>query len=89
MSTKTAVLAATAAPSTPSQDLASAIFGIVARLRQGRARRRTHLLLSDLEDHILDDIGVDPSHVRGTRPRAVDWVVESHSGAARIVFIGR
>lgn len=89
MSTKTKVLAATAVPAALSEGLASALFRVVARRQQDRARRRTHLLLSDLEDHVLDDIGVDPSHVRGTRPGAVDWVVQSQSGTARLVFIGR
>jgi uncharacterized protein YjiS (DUF1127 family) len=63
--------------------------GLFARLRRNWARRRTHILLSDLDDFTLDDIGLDPSHVRRTRPGAVDWVVQSHSGTARLVFIGR
>ena len=62
---------------------------IAARLRQYRARRRTHLLLADLDDHTLDDIGLDPSHIRKTRPGAIDWVVQTHAGTARLVFIGR
>ena len=89
MSTKIAVLAATAAPAAASENLTSALFRTIDRVRDYRVRRRTHLILSDLEDHILDDIGVDPSHVRGTRPGAVDWVVQSHSGTARLIFIGR
>jgi uncharacterized protein YjiS (DUF1127 family) len=63
--------------------------GLFARLRQNWARRRTHILLADLDDSTLDDIGLDPSHVRRTRPGAVDWVVQTHSGTARLVFIGR
>ena len=63
--------------------------GLFARLRQNWARRRTHTLLADLDDFTLDDIGLDPSHVRRTRPGAVDWVVQTHAGTARLVFIGR
>ena len=84
-----AVLAATAAPAASPRVLPRRYSASSTAVQQDRARRRTHLLLSDLEDHILDDIGVDPSHVRGTRPGAVDWVVQSHSGTARLVFIGR
>jgi uncharacterized protein YjiS (DUF1127 family) len=63
--------------------------GMLAALRQHRVRRRTHLILSDLEDYLLDDIGLDPSHIRKTRPGAVDWVIQTHAGTARLVFIGR
>lgn len=65
------------------------LSGMLAALRKLRARRRTHLILSDLEDYILDDIGLDPSHVRRTRPGAVDWVIQTNAGTARLVFIGR
>ena len=60
--------------------IASALSALSQRRQQDRARRRTHLLLADLDDQTLDDIGADPSHVRRTRPGAVDWVVQTHSG---------
>jgi uncharacterized protein YjiS (DUF1127 family) len=63
--------------------------GIVAKLRRDWSRRRTHLLLADLDDHTLDDIGLDPSHVRRTRRGLTDWVIQTQSGTARLVFIGR
>lgn len=84
MTTKTAIWGAEA----PQQETIG-LSGLVARFRQNWARRRTNILLSDLDDVTLDDIGLDPSHVRRTRPGAVDWVVQTHSGTARLVFIGR
>lgn len=84
MTTNTALWGAEA-----SQSETIGFSGLIARLRQNWARRRTHVLLADLDDLTLDDIGLDPSHVRRTRPGAVDWVVQTHSGTARLVFIGR
>jgi uncharacterized protein YjiS (DUF1127 family) len=86
MTTKTATWGAeTSQPG----GFASLFADIAERLRRFRARRRTLLILADLDDHTLDDIGFDPSHVRTTRPGAVDWVVQTHAGTARLVFIGR
>jgi hypothetical protein len=65
------------------------LSGFADRIRRNWARRRTHMLLADIDSYLLDDIGIDPSHVWRTRPGAVDWVVQSHSGTARLVFIGR
>lgn len=53
------------------------------------SRRRTNLLLADLDDLTLKDIGLDRSQVRRTRQGLADWVVQTHSGTSRIVFIGR
>ena len=69
--------------------ISATLSNLAEQLRRFRARRRTHLILSDLDDNTLDDIGLDPSHVRRTRPGAIDWVVQTHSGTARLVFIGR
>jgi uncharacterized protein YjiS (DUF1127 family) len=66
-----------------------AFSGIVARLRRNWSRRRTHLILADLDDHTLDDIGVDPGHVRRNRRGLTDWVIQTQAGTARLVFIGR
>jgi uncharacterized protein YjiS (DUF1127 family) len=86
MTTKTATWGAESLQPT---GINAALSGIAERLRRFRAQRRTHLILADLDDHTLDDIGLDPSHVRRTRPGAIDWVVQTHSGTARLVFIGR
>jgi len=72
-----------------SDGLIATLSGLADRIRRNRARRRTHMLLADIDSYLLDDIGIDPSHVRRTRPGAVDWIVQSHSGTARLVFIGR
>jgi hypothetical protein len=72
-----------------SDSTGAGFTSFLTRLRQNWARGRTYTLLADLDDLTLDDIGLDPSHVRRTRPGAVDWVVQTHSGTARLVFIGR
>jgi uncharacterized protein YjiS (DUF1127 family) len=61
----------------------------VTEMRRARTRSRTNLVLSDLDDFILDDIGVDPAGVRRRSSGMVDWVVQTQSGTARLVFIGR
>ena len=83
MTTKTA-------PGAPkTQSTIGILSSLLATLKRNWAQRRTHITLADLDDHTLNDIGLDPSHVRRTRPGAVDWVVQTHSGTARLVFIGR
>ena len=54
-----------------------------------RAKRRTMTALAELDDHALLDIGVNPSDVHRSHRAVTDWVVQSHSGTARLVFIGR
>lgn len=58
-------------------------------LSRARSKRKTAAALADLEDHVLVDIGFDPSQVRRRERSTLDWVVHSHSGTARLVFIGR
>jgi uncharacterized protein YjiS (DUF1127 family) len=82
------IAAGWAEPSEPI-NLGVTFSRLLERMRRYRAARRTRLVLSELDDHTLDDIGLDPSHVRRTRPGAVDWVIQSHAGTARLVFIGR
>ena len=53
------------------------------------SRRKTAMLVADLDDHILQDIGIDPHNVRRPRAEMRDWVVDAKSGPARLVFIGR
>ena len=53
------------------------------------SRRKTAMLVADLDDHILHDIGLDPQNVRRPRAEMRDWVVDAKSGPARLVFIGR
>jgi len=53
------------------------------------SRRKTEMLVADLDDHILNDIGLDPQNVRRPRAEIRDWVVDARSGPARLVFIGR
>jgi uncharacterized protein YjiS (DUF1127 family) len=60
-----------------------------AALKRRWSSRRTNLLLADLDDLTLKDIGLDRGQVRRTRQGLADWVVQTHSGTSRIVFIGR
>lgn len=86
MTTKTA---SWGAESPRSDGIGATLSRIVTLLKASRARRRTRVLLADLDNHTLDDIGLDPNHVWRTRPGLVDWVVQTQSGTARLVFIGR
>ena len=74
--------------SQPNGFLSTLSFLIQAAF-DARARRRTEAALAELDDHALLDIGVDPSDVRRHHRTVTDWVVQSHSGTARLVFIGR
>ncbi len=53
------------------------------------SRRKTAMLVADLDDHVLRDIGIEPGDVRRPRAQINDWVVDARSGPARLVFIGR
>jgi uncharacterized protein YjiS (DUF1127 family) len=83
MSTNTAFWGATSSQS----------HGFFARLAapflDARAKRRTVTALAELDDYALVDIGIDPADVRRSHRAVTDWVVQSHSGTARLVFIGR
>ena len=85
MTTRSAVLGAPIAQT----GFLAALSGMVATVRRGWSERRTNLLLADLDDHTLDDIGLHPSQVRRTRQGLTDWVVQTQSGTSRIIFIGR
>ncbi len=62
---------------------------LVQALKRARAKRRTELALANLEDHVLLDIGIDPSKVRRSDRGLADWAVQTQSTTARIVFVGR
>jgi uncharacterized protein YjiS (DUF1127 family) len=85
MTSKTATLSAQA----PQGGFVAALSGMIEEIRRGWSERRTNLLLADLDDHTLDDIGLHPSQVRRTRQGLTDWVIQTQSGTSRIVFIGR
>ena len=67
---------------------AATLSGLFASVKRAWSRRRTNMLLADLNDETLYDIGLDPNQVRRHRS-LTDWVVQTQSGTARIVFIGR
>jgi len=53
------------------------------------SRRRTNLLLADLDDQTLKDIGLDRGQIQRSRQGLSDWVVQTQSGTSRLLFIGR
>jgi uncharacterized protein YjiS (DUF1127 family) len=63
--------------------------GFFEAIKRRWSQRRTNLVLADLDDLTLKDIGLDRSQVRRTRQGLADWVVQTQSGTQRIMFIGR
>jgi uncharacterized protein YjiS (DUF1127 family) len=72
-----------------STGIFSTISRVVEAISRARSRRRTELILADLDDHALVDIGLNPGEVRRGTRALTDWVVQSHSGTARLIFVGR
>jgi uncharacterized protein YjiS (DUF1127 family) len=83
--------AMTARTATWAIDSAQSIFGteLWSSLKRRWTRRRTSVLLADLDDQTLKDIGLDRGQVRRSRQGLTDWVVQTQSGTSRILFIGR
>jgi uncharacterized protein YjiS (DUF1127 family) len=86
MTTNTATWGA--ASPRPSR-LFSTLVHAVDALARARSKRQTAKVLADLDDHVLQDIGLNPGEVRRSTHTVTDWVLQSHSGTARLVFIGR
>lgn len=82
MTTRTATWGSHELPSTSTT-------GFWQAMKRRWSQRRTSLLLADLDDLALKDIGLDRSQVQRSRQGLADWVVQTHSGTQRIVFIGR
>jgi uncharacterized protein YjiS (DUF1127 family) len=82
--------AATWGAGRPQQNAIVAIITHIGdAISRARSRRQTTAALAELDDRALLDIGVNPRDVRRSTRAAVDWVVQSHSGTARLIFIGR
>lgn len=84
MTTKTATWGAESAPT-----IIGTLSGLLATLQRSWSRRRTNLVLADLDDQTLYDIGIEPGQVRRSHPGLADWVIQTQTGTSRIVFIGR
>jgi uncharacterized protein YjiS (DUF1127 family) len=54
-------------PARPDR-IRATIWWMAATLRRAWTRRRTRLILSDLDDHVLRDIGFNPRDVRPVAP---------------------
>jgi uncharacterized protein YjiS (DUF1127 family) len=59
----------------------------VVALKGAWARRNTNRILSDLDDHMLVDIGVNPREVRSNLPTA-GWLVRAQARMPGLVFLG-
>ncbi len=86
MTTNTAMWGA--ASPRPSR-LFSTLFHAVDAFARARSKRQTAKALAELDDHVLLDIGLNPAEVRRDHHTVTDWVLQSHSGTARLIFIGR
>ena len=86
MTTQTATWGA---DQTQTTTLSGMLAAMIETIRRARSKRRTEVVLSDLDDHVLADIGLDPGAVRRRHHSMADWVVHTQSGTARLVFIGR
>ena len=67
----------------------SMMLEIGERARKAWGRQRTAMVLADLDDHILHDIGLNPGNARRPAATVRDWVVDGRAGPVRLVFIGR
>jgi uncharacterized protein YjiS (DUF1127 family) len=62
--------------------------GMAVALRNFWSRRKTRMILSDMEDHMLRDIGIDPHSVRPRTAQTAGWVVEAQARMPGLVFLG-
>jgi hypothetical protein len=53
-----------------------------------RSKRRTAAVV-DLDEHVLADVGLDPSEVKRLQRSALELVAQSQSGSVHLVFVGR
>jgi uncharacterized protein YjiS (DUF1127 family) len=70
----------------PSDNLVSRA---VDALRRRWSRRRTRMILAELDDDTLRDIGLNPIELHNNRHGLIDQAIRTQSGTARIVFVGR
>ena len=65
------------------------ILGEVAiTLKTMWSRRRTQIILSDLDDHMLRDIGVDPRMVHRGAAHTSGWMIKAQARMPAPVFLG-
>jgi uncharacterized protein YjiS (DUF1127 family) len=86
MTTNTAIWGAEKSQQT---GLTGTVRGFIDAFARARSKHRTMAALAELDDNALIDIGLDPRDVRRSHRAITDWVVQSHSGTARLVLVGR
>lgn len=71
-----------------SRPIRTVLGGMAVALRNFWSRRRTRIILSDLEDDMLLDIGIDPHSVRHRAGQTAGWVVEAQARMPGLLFLG-
>ena len=65
------------------------VLGRVAKTLMTRwSKRQTQIILSDLDDHMLRDIGVDPHNVRRGAAHTAGWMIKAQARMPAPVFLG-
>lgn len=75
--------------SVPAMTKSGPLGRAMQRIASAWRQHRTRMILAELDDGTLRDIGLTPSALGRARGGLTDWVVQSRAGGARIVFIGR
>ena len=73
----------------PSNGIFSLVVRAAEMVVRAGARRRTAIATSELDDHVLRDINLDPDEVRRLHHSALDMISQSPSGSAYLLFVGR
>jgi uncharacterized protein YjiS (DUF1127 family) len=63
------------------------LWRVAVALKRAWSRRRTRILLADLDDHILEDIGLEKRRPVAGAP--LGWAVEGRTRMPSLVFLGR
>jgi uncharacterized protein YjiS (DUF1127 family) len=71
------------------EPIRAAIWWIAVMLKRAWTRRRTRLILSDLDDHVLRDIGLNPRDIRPVAPSLRSLTVGSEARLMAPVAFGR
>jgi uncharacterized protein YjiS (DUF1127 family) len=69
--------------------ISAALLRALASWRRRRSRRRTLMLISELDEHVLADIGINPADVRRRQVGRSEWLVAAGPGMQRLMLIDR
>jgi uncharacterized protein YjiS (DUF1127 family) len=72
-----------------AERIRATIWWLAVALKRAWARRRTRLIISDLDDHVLRDIGLNPRDVRPAAPSLRSLSVGTEGRLMAPVVLGR